>query len=280
MATTPMNQTNLANYIQTIWAKEVQAAVENGLVCGNLVDRQYEKYDTGAGTIVVPVLSNITPSAYNAAADIAYNTTNETAVNISLNQRYYAAYAVDPFTKVQDQIGYFDAAKSKLVYGLNKQIDQSVSTLFASFGNSTGTEGTALGMNELVAAYESLNENDAPETDRAWVFDPESITDLLGIDAFVRGDYVPDQPMANGFTGKRILGAPVFMTNALPAVNTNYHAAAMFHKEAIALVVQQPIVTELGKDIRRGNADVVISRALWGVKEMRDGFGVWIKTRS
>lgn len=279
MATTPMNQTNLANYIQTVWSKEVQAAVENSLVCGNLVDRSYEKYDTGAGVIVVPVLSNISPAAYNAAADISYTTTNETAVNITLNQRYYAAYGIDPFTKVQDAIGYWDKAKGKLSYGISKQIDTGVNTLFVSFSNTTGTEGTAIGVDQMIAAYESLNENDAPPTGRAWVLDPESITDLIGNDVFIRMDYVPGSVVENGFQGRQIFGAPVYMTNNLYVNNTSYHGAAFLHKEAVALVVQQPIITKLAFDTRRAS-DVVIALALWGVKIMRNGFGVYIKTRS
>ncbi len=279
MATTPMNQTNLANYIQTIWAKEVQAAVENALVCGALVDRQYEKYDRGAGTIVVPVLSNITPTAYNAAADISYNTTNETAVNISLNQRYYAAFGVDPFTKVQDTIGYFIQAQSKLVYGMAKKIDTGVNGLFNAFGNSVGTEGSALGVDQMIGAYESLNENDAPFEGRAWIFDPESITDLIGVDFFVKMDYVEGSVSQKGFQGRQIFGAPVYMTNNLTAINTNYHAAAYLHKEAIALCVPMPPTIKIAFDTRRAS-DVCICTAMWGHKEMRDGFGVWIKTRS
>jgi len=274
-----MNQTNLANYIQTVWAKEVQAAVEANLVCGANADRQYEKYDRGAGTIVVPVLSNINPSAYNAAADIAYNTTSEAAVNISLNQRYYSAFGVDPFTKVQDAIGYWVQAQSKLVYGLHKQIDTGVATLYASFGNSTGTEGTALGVDQMIAAYESLNENEAPFPGRAWIFDPESITDLMGLDFFVKMDYVPSSVSAAGFQGRQIFGAPVYMTNNLPAVNTNYHAAAYLHKEAIALCVPMPPTIRIAFDTRRAS-DVCIATAMWGQKEMRDVFGCWIKTRS
>ena len=280
MATIPMNQTNLANYIPTIWAKEVQAAVENALVCGNLVDRSFERYAAGGGgTIVVPILSNITATAYNAATDIGYTTTTEGAVNISLNQRYYAAYGVDPFTDVQDAIGYFDQAKSKLAYAIAKQIDSGVNGLFNGFGNSVGTEGTALGVDQLVAAYESLNENDAPMEGRSWIFDPESITDLMALDMYVRADYTGVAVSDVGFVGKQIYGAPVYMTNNLTAINTSYHAAAHLHKEAIALVVQKPPKIKLAYDVR-ALSDVLAITCLWGQKEMRDGFGVWIKTRS
>jgi len=69
------------------------------------------------------------------------------------------------------------------------------------------------------------------------------------------------------------------MTTNLEAINTNYHGAAYLHKEAIALVVQlQPKFEVARIPLRHG--DAIIGLCVWGVKEMRDTFGVWIKTRS
>jgi len=92
-------------------------------------------------------------------------------------------------------------------------------------------------------------------------------------------DYVPDSVVKSGFQGRQILGAPVYMTNNLPAVNTNYHAAAYFQKEALALVVQMKPNVKMERFPNR-QTDGVVVKALWGVKEMRDEFGCWIKTRS
>jgi hypothetical protein len=279
MALTPMNQTNLANYIPTVWAKEVQAAVERNLVFGANVDRHYEKYATYGDTIVVPVLSNLAASPFNAAADINLTTTNETSVNISINQRFYAAYGVDDFTAKQDALSYFDKGKTKLAYAMAKKIDDTLAALVNSLGNSVGTEGSAISIDTIIEAYESLNENEAPETDRAWIFDPESITDLLKIDYFVRMDYVPESIHRRGFSGRQIFGAPVYMTNNLLTVNTSYHAATYFHKETWALVMQMQPKVKVERFPAR-LSDALVIEALWGVKEMRDGYGVWIKTRS
>jgi hypothetical protein len=257
----------------------VQAAVESTLVFGANVDRRYEKYAAYGDTIVVPVLSNISASAFNAAADISFTTTTENAVNISIDKRYYAAFGVDDFTREQDALSYFDKAKAKIAYGLSKQIDQDLASLVTSLGNNVGTEGSALTIDVLIDAYESVNENDAPEQDRCWIFDPESITDLLKLDYFVRMDYVPESVHRRGFSGRQIFGAPVYMTTNLPAVNTSYHAAVYMHKECFALVMQLQPRIRLERHTPR-LADVLVGEALYGVKEMRDGYGVWIKTRS
>ena len=112
-----------------------------------------------------------------------------------------------------------------------------------------------------------------------WIFDPESITDLLKIDMFVRSDYVPEGVMSKGFSGRQILGAPVYWSTNLPAVNTSYHAAAYMHKQALAAIVQSlPGVQKFHWDER--STTVVRANALYGALEMRDAFAVWIKTRS
>ena len=279
MALTPQNQTNLALYIPDVWAKEVQAAVESNLILGKICDRHYEENASYGDNIVVPVLSNLSATAYNAAADISLTTTTESSVNIAINQRYYVAYGVDDFTRVQDMISYFDKAKDKAAYAISKQIDTSIASTVNSFSQTVGTEGAALTEATLISAYEYLNLADAPESDRAWVFDPESITDLLGRDYFVKMDYVPDSVVSKGFSGRQVFGAPVYMTTNLLAVNSSYHAAWYMQKEATALVMQMQPKTSLERLAQR-LADVVVCKALWGVKEMRDTFGVWIKTRS
>jgi len=280
MAADPITATNLANYIPAIWSKEVLADVEANLVAGALCDRSYEGYVSGGGNkIVVPHLAEISAAAVNTATDMTLYDAVQNATNIDIDQKYDIGVLVDDINKMQTNPKYFDKVRAKLAYGLSKQIDTSVTALYNAFSQSVGTEGTALTETQIIDAYEYLNEANAPASDRAWVFDPESITDLLGRDFFVKMDYVPDSVVKNGFQGRQIFGSPVYMTTNLEAINTNYHGAAYLHKEAIALVVQlQPKFEVARIPLRHG--DAIIGLCVWGVKEMRDTFGVWIKTRS
>lgn len=279
MSLHPMNQTNLANYIPTLWSKEVQAAVEKNLVFGGLVDRRYEKYASYGNKIVVPVLSNLSATAFNAKTDINFSTTNESCVNIDLDQRYYVAYGVDDYTEVQDMIGYLDAAKEKAGYAAAKQIDDTLAARVNSFSQAVGTEGATLTSDQLISAVEYLNLADAPESQRAWIFDPESIGDLYKIDYFVRMDYTDTGIHKTGFQGRQIFGAPVYMTTNLEEVNSTYHAATYLHKDALALVMQMTPKAFMKYHLPR-LSDVVVVETLFGSQEMRDTFGVWIKTRS
>lgn len=279
MGLIPQNQVNLANYIPTVWAKELQEEVENQLVFAKQVDRRFEKYASFGNKIVVPKLSNIGASAFNAANGISLTRTTEGCVNIDIDQRYYVAYGVDDFTVVQDMIGYLNEAKSKAAYGIALKIDDTLAYLVNTFGSNVGTEGSAITEDTCIAAYEALNEADAPETDRSWILDPESITDLLGRDYFVRMDYVPEGVVARGFQGRQIFGAPVYMTNNLQLINSSKHGAAYIQREVMALVMQMQPTTKLER-IAQYLSDAIVVEAMWGVKLMRGTFGVWIKTRS
>jgi len=280
MALHPMNQANLAKYIPEIWAKEVQMAVEENLVFGAHVDRRYEKYASYGDTIIVPTLANLTATNYEANIDINLDATTQGSVNISIDKRYYIAFAVDDYTRIQDYPNYFDNAKVKVAYGLAHQIDDSLATLVPAFNtsNDVGTAGTALTADTLIAAYEALNEANAPMEPRVWILDPESITDLLKCDYFVRMDYTSAGVSERGFQGRQIFGAPVYMSTNVNA-NGSYHRAVYMAEEALALVMQMQPKIRVDRHALR-QSDMVVAQTLYGVCEMRDTFGCQIDTRS
>ena len=280
MAINPINATNLANYIPTILSKDVQMYIEKALVFGGVVDRSYEsEAKAGGSTMDVAIFSELSATAVNTAADMSLYDTLQNKATISFNRKYDTGVAVDDINKLQTNPKYYDKAKTAIGYPLAKQIDADVAGLINSFSQSVGTEGSALSEDTILAAYEYLNAADAPATDRVWVFDPESITDLMKIDMFVRADYVGDTVWKTGFVGRQILGSPVYISSNLEALNTNYHGAGYFHKEALALVVQMPTQIETAR-IPLRHADAIIALSVWGMAVLRDTFGCWIKTRS
>ncbi len=280
MALNPMNQTNLANYIPAIWAKEVQSAVERALVLANLIDRHYQKYAYTGNKVVVPLMANLSATAFVMGTNINIDNTTQGVLNISINKQYYTATAVDDFTEIQDYVGYFEKAREKHAYALAKEIDTSLAVLVPAFntGNDIGTQGDAITADTVIEGYEKLNVAEAPQSGRSWVFDAESITDLVKADFFVRMDYVPGSVSANGFQGRQILGAPVYMSNNVDATGA-YHNAIYWQEEALALVTQLMPKAHIGR-VEPQLSDVLITEALWGCMEMRDTFGCQINTRS
>ena len=103
--------------------------------------------------------------------------------------------------------------------------------------------------------------------------------DLMKIDKFVRWDYGYGQEVPNGGFRKDVYGSPLYVTNNLSAVSSgtgNY--AVYMHKEALAIIAQETMKFDrVPQPLKHQTTYNVTS--LWGVKEMRDLFGVAIYTR-
>ncbi len=280
MATAPITATNLANYIGTVMSKDVQMFVEANLVCGGLVDRSFEGDARQGGNVIqVPMFLEISTNAVNTAADMTLYDTLQTKKLINLNQAYDIGVSIDDINQMQTNPKYWTRVRDACAYGLIKNIDAATAGYFNAFSQAVGTEGSALTEDVILQAYEYLNTANAPASDRCWIFDPESVTDLMKLDMFVKMDYVADPVWKTGFTGRQILGSPVYLTTNLEAINTNYHGACYMHKEALALVLQIPPKFEVWRWELR-HSDAISGLILYGIEEMRDTFGVWIKTRS
>jgi len=229
----------------------------------------------------VPNLSNFgDANAVDTTTDLTLYDALQNTDQIIVNYHFYQAVGLGEREQIQDRPDFLKAALQKCGYSVAKMVDDKIADLVNGLTtNTAGTEGSALTVDTLITAYEGLNENDVPENDRVWIFDPESITDLLKLDYFVRMDYIPDSVVTKGFQGRQIFGAPVYMTTNLNVINTNYHAAVYFQKEWVAMI-QQEAPTVFQFDWPEKFTRVVGVKALWGIKQMRETAACWIKTRS
>ncbi len=280
MAYEAISATNLANWIPDVWSKEVLSAVENSLVTGQLYDRSYEQFARqGGDNIVVPNLSEINANAVNTAIDMTLYDDLQTVTNIAINKKYDIGIEVDDINQLQSNPKYFEKVRSKLAYGLAKVIDTNCAAAFKSFDNFAGAINTALTEDALIQAYEYLNAANAPYQERAWVFDPETITDQLKLDYFIRMDYVPGSVVSSGFQGRQIFGSPVYISTNLSTYAGGPHASGYFQREAVALVIQMQPRFEVAR-IPLRHADAIIGLCVYGLQEMRGTFGVCVNCRS
>jgi hypothetical protein len=121
---------------------------------------------------------------------------------------------------------------------------------YSSWTNTAvGTYGNDIGDATIVAGYESLNLADMPLEDRAIIVHPKQISAIMKLDKFVKadygGEYQKPTPVKTGPNNRylwgNIYGVPVYFTNNLPvtAGTPNQYHNMIFHKEAIALALQQ-----------------------------------------
>lgn len=270
-------------YIPEIFSKNVLMAVKNKFVAVPWTNHSYEKELLKGDTLY------ITQSAHSDATEVTIGTEGvmadptTTAVTLTINQYWERNIPIDYMSRRQSQVDLMALAVEEASYSLNKKIDSTVCALFSAL-NTTGTvtgvfgtNGSAVTDNVLIACVENLDEADAPEENRAWIFDPSVKADLLKIDKFVRSDYFAADVVPTGGFRKDIYGAPLLVTNNLTTAGTGNYAVYM-HKDAIAVVISENVGTVIEEQPLKHQA-VINATALWGLTELRDTFGVPIYTR-
>jgi hypothetical protein len=277
-----MGSGNLANYMPIIWSKKTLDFVERNLVAWKCIDLSYEKELRPVGdTLYINPLLEITATEVNTDADpIVYDTNQGAPIELKIDRWYEAVVGVNDAQALMGSPDYESRVIPKLGYAIAKKIDSTVCDLFDDFSQSVGVEGQKITFSTLLEAKAYLDLADAPDTDRFLIIDPDTLKDLLQDDMFTSSLYGGNGAVSKGFIGQsKVLGCTVYMTNNLTAVNTNYHAACMMHREAIAGAMRQNIVMKSWREEKR-HTTFHRATAMWGLVEERDTFGVWIKTRS
>lgn len=248
---TGFTTTTSSVFLPTVWSREVVRATENALVAAGLVKR-YDYLVQGRGqTIDIPNVSNaFTARAKTQGTDVTDDAVTETQTQIQVNNWYYNSFIIEDIVSVQSIYDLRTEYSNKAGYSIAKQVDTSVMSQYSSWTNTAvGTYGVDVGDATILAAWESLNLQDMPLEDRAFIVHPKQVTAILKIDKFVKADYqgqyqnptrVKTGPNNRYMLGE-VYGIPVYFTNNLPTTAgtpTQYHNLH-FHKEAIALALQQ-----------------------------------------
>jgi len=279
MATGNFTTTTSAAFIPEIWSQFTKVAVEENLVVANLVTRDLEADISNEGdTVHVPTLSNLTAATKSAGSDVTYSNVTETTVDVTIDQHKYVAFVVEDITAIQANTNLLQKYTGKAGYALAHDIDAALLALYSSAANSGGG-ASAITDAYIRAAIEYLDVANVPEEGRALVLHPTCKTDMLGIDKFVRMDYVNGAPTVTGQFGE-IYGIPVFITTNVVSTTaasvTTYHNL-LLHREAIALAVQSAPRVQSDNDIDKLGTKVVAD-VLYGLGVLRDDFMVDISS--
>jgi len=269
-----------AGFIPEEWSKKVLDAVHNRLVVVPQVDHSWEKELVYGDTMDVGVLNTVTASEVTIGTE---GTTKDIATGsmkqIVVDQYYEAPVVIGDMSRRQSQIKLEAKAQREAAYAIAKQMDTSLCDLFASLNSATkkGTDGSAITDKSLIDCVEVLDENDVPEEGRVWILDPSAKADIMAIDKFIRSDYGYGDVIPRGGFRKDVYGAPILITNNLSAGTTGAYGVYM-HKDALAFIGQENSKIDIVLQPLKHQVTINCT-SLWGVKEMRDSFGVCLLTR-
>ena len=245
------------------------------MVMGNLMDRRFEKDVSSKGDIIhVPNLAAMTVGDKGANSAVTFVSTAETKVDITINQHKYVAFEIEDIAEVQADRNLRQMYTTRAGYDLAAAIDSYCCNMIDNFSQTVGTDNVDVTDDNLLTCLTYLDNANAPVVNRAWVISPETRSSIMKIDKFVRMDYVKptgQTAIESAMLSQPLYGAPVYVTTQLKDGSSG-HIMGLFHKEAMALVVQRKPMVHVMYYIDNLDYKVVVD-VIFGTMEMRDTFG-------
>ncbi len=272
-----------AGFLPQQWTAKTIDAAENELVCWDAFDTDQWRTDLTKGArLYIPLTTHITAievvvgtigSAASASTDI---TSGQTAKYIDIDKWIEAPHDIDEMSDLQTQVSWQGKIQKEQGYAIAKYMDTVINTLFSSLGTTACSDGTTLSDDLLLEMTETLNEADVPNSERSLIIDPSGLRDLMAFDKFISAQYSTIGAVTSGEIGKSVYGATVRVTNNLVASAIGAYAV-LAHKLALGGISQMR--TAWAEDHKAYHITRYNIEALFGVKELRDSYGVNFLTR-
>lgn len=281
--------TTSAVFIPEVWSMRTLDATESKLVAAKLVSRFDADVSEKGDVVHIPEVSNFTQARDKAAGtDITLDAITESEKTITINQHKYVAFAVEDKLAKQsgyDLVGHYT---QKAGYQIANAVDTSILELWSDLTTTdVGSYESDITAASLVAAIQTLMQNDVPREDMAFVVDASQAGAMLNVADFVRADYIGNQNeftrivtgVDSAYMYGTLYGIPVYYsTNVQKTSGTTTSVHNMlFHKEAFALAMQMAPRVQKQYEITK-LADIVVTDVLYGVQTIRPDFGVEIRS--
>lgn len=269
-----MTITTGANFIPEIWSKEVQRATESNLVAANLVKRFDAEVKSKGDIVHIPIVSNLSATSKSASTAVTFSSPTESKIDLTVNAHYHIAFIIEDALDAQSQYRLAEEYKSKVSYGLAKQVDTDILGLYTNITQSVGTAGVPPTDPNILRAIQYLDDADAPMENRAFIMAPSLKASLLAIDKYVSQDFTGmDLPVKTGVFGQRY-GIPFYMSTNVPTSSGN-PINQLIHKEAYACAIQKDVAIK-NQYIIDFLGEAYAGQVLYGVITYRSTFGVQV----
>ncbi len=274
--------TTAAVFIPEIWSAHTIVARESELVFGRLMDRKFESDVMRMGaTIHVNSVSDLSARAKSANTAITYETQTESATDITISTYKYAAIAVEDIVDVQADRDQLEMYAGKLGYALGLDFDDVLAGMVDDFTQDEGTLTVPLDYEDWLDGYQQLLDANVPESDIAAVVSPKERMQMMRDEKYINESYNAIREgsplkVKNGYLRHYIADVPFYSTSNVEGTNAAGHDNGIFHKSAVAAVMQ--VHPKIGHMYDLDYfTDKVAVQQLYGTKEMRDDHGVFMK---
>ncbi len=268
-------------FIPEIFSKNILMALRKKFVVVPLVNHSYESEIQKGDTLYITQSQTGTATEVTIGTEGVVSDPTDSPKTLPIDKYYEKPYVVDYMSRRQSQIDIVSVAEIESAHAIIKKIDSTLCDLFQYLNGSTvrGSDGSKWTDAVMIAAVEELDEADVDPEGRAWVGDPSTKADIMGIDKFVHADYFASDAVPTGQFRKDIYGAPLYTTNNLTAVLSGTGSyGCLLQKDALAIAIQENMQVDRVEQPLKHQI-TINTTALWGVTELRDLAGIPIYTR-
>jgi len=217
----PVFANDLDAFIPELWAQEGLMLLENNMVAGNLVHRDFENQIAQFGDIVNTRLpANFVGKRKTDADSVTVQDAVTPNVAVPLNQHLHTSFLVKDGEESKGFQSLRDNLLAPAMLSLGQMVDEVVMTQAYQFlSNSVGGLGVTPTKETVIAVRNKLNQNKVPMQGRNLIITPQTEADLLAIDSFVTADKVGDEGSAlrEGSLGRKY-GILHWMSQNTPSV--------------------------------------------------------------
>ena len=234
-------------FVPEVWAQESLMILENNMVLGNLVHRDFENQIANFGdTVNTRKPSKFTMKRKGDADSVTVQDANATNIPVRLDQHLHTSFLIKDGQESRGFKSLIQEFLSPAILSIAEGVDQILAAQTYQFlPNAVGSLGGTTNAATLIAARDKMNTLLVPSTGRNIVMPSNMEAALLGDKDFITADKVGDNGSAlrEGSLGRKY-GFDLFMAQqqlSVAAGNTSVtgliNLAAGYHIGATALTV-------------------------------------------
>ena len=273
--------TSLNDLLPSIVAEAMFVAQERSIMRGLV--RNFSLPMGSGKTVTVPIYGKQTAAGLTEGTDLTNTEITTSGATLTVAEVGIMATVTDLARNTAASNVIADVGRL-VGEAIAAKIDQDLTALFAGFSNGEGDYTTAITAEAIFKSVAKLRGAGVDASGIVCVLHPEIAFDLKkalttnGNVAFTAGAFgnVANEAMQMGYVGN-LAGVPVFETSNIAYVtNADDFPGAVFHRDALGLALMQDIKIETQRDASL-RADELVATAVYGVGELYDGYGRYLK---
>jgi len=264
----------ITSFIQTIWSARMLENLNNNLVYGSVVNRDYEGEIIQGGSVKIPFQANVTVDDYDGSDIGDPEELTGDVLTMNIDKKKFFNFAIDDVDKAQIKVNAMDAAMKSSGYAVGNEIDKDIA---AEVDNATTTMDDGQqspgaievdkdnAVDVLIDAVTKLKELNVDLMGAFAIVPSWMAACLVKSDYFAKNAQVGAQTLINGFVGK-VAGLNILESNNVPVSNGVYKVMVGTPK-AVSFAMQ--INTVEAYRPQGGFKDAVKGLTVYGIKTIQ-----------